>query len=67
MLMLNADWSREAKPASKLPAISADKQHFLNFFLPMHLACSRVPARHSLGAQHPLLLSPSHLGLWRLR
>lgn len=67
MLMLKADWSREVTSISKLPAISADRKHFQKSFLPLYLACFRVPAHHSPGAKYPLLLSLSHLGLCRPR
>lgn len=55
--MLKADWSREVKSTSKLPARSAVKHHLQKALLPMQLACSRAHASQGLGAHRPLLLS----------
>ena len=57
MLMLKADWSREVKSTSKLPAIPAVKNHLQKALLPTQRACSRACASQGLDARHPLLLS----------
>lgn len=57
MLMLKADWSREVKSNSKLPAISAVKKDLQKSLLPMQLACSGACVSQGLDACHSLLLS----------
>lgn len=57
MLMLKADWSREVKSTSKLPAISAAKKDLQKSLLPMQLACSGACVSQGLDACHSLLLS----------
>jgi len=57
MLTLKADWSKEVKSTSKLPARSAVKNHLQKALKPIQLASSRARASQGLDARHPLLLS----------
>lgn len=57
MLMLKADWSREVKSTSKLPAISAVKKDLQKALLPMQLTCSGACVSQGLDVCHSLLLS----------